>query len=227
MATRGRPRTFDREVALHAAMELFWRRGYGGVSVAMLTETLGITPTSLYAAFGSKEELFDEAIELYDAPGSTPTDQALGLTPTREAIEAVLRGNADAYTDPATPPGCMIVLSAINLGARHEDVGHKLAERRRRDRAKIQLRIERGIADGDLPGNVDAAVAAAYVQTMLHGLSIQARDGCTLDQAHAVVDAGMSGWDAMIDQANGKTAGGRSAAHGGSEPRVSGTRASR
>lgn len=200
MATRGRPRTFDRDVALHTAMELFWRRGYEGVSVAMLTETLGITPTSLYAAFGSKEELFDEAIELYDAPGSTPTDQALTRTQTREAIEAVLRGNAEAYTDPATPPGCMIVLSAINLGSGREDVGRKLAERRRRDRAAIQARIERGIADGDLPDNLDATVAASYVQTVLHGLSIQTRDGCTREHAHAIIDAAMSGWDTMVNQ---------------------------
>src|SRR5699024_8628106 len=85
VATRGRPRNFDRDAALRTAMDLFWRRGYEGVSVAMLTEALGITPTSLYAAFGSKAELFDEAIELYDAPGSTPTDQALTRPQTREA----------------------------------------------------------------------------------------------------------------------------------------------
>ncbi|MDG4795750.1 TetR/AcrR family transcriptional regulator [Micromonospora sp. WMMD1082] len=201
MAPRGRPRTFDRHTALHTAMELFWRRGYEGVSVSMLTETLGITPTSLYAAFGSKERLFDEAIELYDAPGSTPTDQALTRHQTREVVEAILRNNADAYTDPATPPGCMIVLSAINLGSGHDDIGRKLNERRRRDRAKIQARIERGIADGDLPGNLDAAVAASYVQTVLHGLSIQAHDGCTREHAHAIVGAAMDGWDTMIERA--------------------------
>lgn len=199
MATRGRPRTFDRDAALRTAMELFWRRGYEGVSVAMLTEVLGITPTSLYAAFGSKEELFDEAIELYDAPG-TPTDQALTRPQTREAIEAVLRDNAEAYADPATPPGCMIVLSAINLGSGHDDVGRKLADRRRRDRAKIQGRIERGISEGDLPRNVNPAVAALYVQTVLHGLSIQARDGCTSENAHAIIAGAMSGWDTLIDQ---------------------------
>ncbi|HLR96704.1 MAG TPA: TetR/AcrR family transcriptional regulator [Jiangellaceae bacterium] len=202
MATRGRPRNFDRDAALRTAMDLFWRRGYEGVSVAMLTEALGITPTSLYAAFGSKAELFDEAIELYDAPGSTPTDQALTRPQTREAIEAVLRDNAEAYTDPATPPGCMIVLSAINLGSGNEDIGRKLADRRRRDLAKIQGRIERGITDGDLPRNVNPAVAASYVQTVLHGLAIQARDGYTSESAHAIIAGAMSGWDTMIDQSD-------------------------
>nr|WP_210418095.1 TetR/AcrR family transcriptional regulator [Ruania zhangjianzhongii] len=179
-------------------MELFWRRGYEGVSVAMLTEALGITPTSLYAAFGAKEELFDEAIELYDTPGSTPTDLALAHAGSREAIEAVLRDNTDAYTDTATPPGCMIALSAVNLGRGHDDIGRRLTVRRRRDREKIQTRIERGIADGDLPAGFAAGAAASYIQTVLHGLSIQARDGCTRDQAHIIVDAALVGWDAMV-----------------------------
>ncbi|EHR58961.1 TetR/AcrR family transcriptional regulator [Saccharomonospora cyanea] len=214
MATRGRPRAFDRDAALRTAMKLFWRRGYEGVSVAMLTQELGITPTSLYAAFGSKNELFDEAIELYDAPGTTPTDHALALTPTRTAIEALLRGNADAYTDPTTPPGCMIVLSALNLGAAHDDVGRALAERRNRDRAKIEARIERGIADGDVPAGLDAAGAALYVQTVLHGISIQARDGCTRTQAHTIVDAAMGSWDALVTQPGLRPSGATSAHRG-------------
>lgn len=182
-------------------MELFWKHGYEGTSVAMLTKALGIAPTSLYAAFGSKDELFNEAIERYDAPGTTPTDKALAQPDVREAIEKVLRANADAYTDPATPSGCMVVLSAVNLGIGHDHIGRKLEQHRRRDLDKIQTRIRRGIADGELPAGLDAAVAAAYIQTVLHGLSIQARDGCTRGQAHAIVDAALGGWDALVDQA--------------------------
>ncbi|ASR39705.1 TetR family transcriptional regulator [Prauserella marina] len=182
-------------------MDLFWRRGYEGVSVAMLTEALGITPTSLYAAFGSKGELFEAAIELYDPPGASPTDRALVRAGAREAIEGALRDNADAYTDQRNPPGCMVTLAGLNLGSGHEDVGGKLAERRRLAERRIQARIERGIEAGDLPASLDAAVAAAYVQTVLHGLSIQARDGCTREQAHAIVDVAMGGWDALVGDA--------------------------
>lgn len=202
MVARGRPRTFDRDAALRTAMELFWRRGYEGVSVAILTEALGITATSLYAAFGSKERLFDEAVELYDAPGTTPTDKALSYTDARQAIEAVLRDNADAYTDPASPRGCMVVLSAINLGHAHDDIGRKLAVRRRRDHEKLRSRLDRGIVDGDLPASLDAARAASYIQTVLHGLSIQARDGCTREHANAIVDAALAGWNALILQSD-------------------------
>ena len=201
VASRGRPRAFDRDAALRTAMELFWRHGYEGTSVAMLTNAIGITPTSLYAAFGSKDGLFNEAIDLYDAPGTTPTDRALTRTGTRDAIETALRANADAYTDPATPPGCMIVLSAVNLGAGHDHVGRMLEQRRRRVLDTIRARIERGIAEGDLPSGLDAVAAASYVQTVLHGLTIQARDGCTRERAHAVVDAAMGGWDALVGQA--------------------------
>jgi AcrR family transcriptional regulator len=198
VASRGRPRAFDRDAALRTAMELFWRHGYEGTSVKMLTEALSITPTSLYAAFGAKDDLFDAAIELYDSPGTTPTDHGLAVAPTRQAIETVLRANADAYTDPATPGGCMVVLSAVNLGAGHDHVGRKLAERRRRDLRKLEDRVERGIAEGDLPSTLDAGLAAGYVQTVLHGLSVQARDGCTRERAHAIVDVAMAGWDALV-----------------------------
>lgn len=198
MAARGRPRAFDRGAALRTAMELFWRHGYEGTSVSMLTEAIGVTPTSLYAAFGSKDALFAEAVELYDAPGTSPTDRGLAQATAREAVEAVLRGNADAYTDPTTPTGCMVVLSGVNLGAGHDHVGHELARRRRADLDKLRRRIERGIADGDLSDDLDAPRAASYVLTVLHGLSIQARDGCTREQAHAVVDVAMLGWDALV-----------------------------
>ncbi|UFU07318.1 TetR/AcrR family transcriptional regulator [Ruania halotolerans] len=201
MAARGRPRTFDRDAALRKAMEVFWRRGYEGASVAMLTAELGITATSLYAAFGSKAELFDEAIELYDPPGGTPTDEALTRPKASDAIEAVLRAHADAYTDPATPPGCMVVLAAINLGSGHEEVDRKLTVRRHHDRETIEARIERGISEGDLPAHLDAAAAASYVQTVLHGLSIQVRDGFNRAQAHAVVDIAMTGWNALVEGA--------------------------
>jgi AcrR family transcriptional regulator len=192
---------FDRDAALRTAMELFWRHGYEGTSVSMLTEALEITPTSLYAAFGSKDELFDAAIELYDSPGTSPTDRALAYPDARQSIETILRANADAYTDPTTPAGCMVALSAVNLGSGHDHVGRKLAQRRQRDTEKIRARIEHGMVTGDLPATLDAELAASYVQTVLHGLSIQARDGCTRERAHAIVNVALAGWDVLVARA--------------------------
>lgn len=187
-------------------MELFWQHGYEGVSVKMLTDRLGITPTSLYAAFGSKEELFDAAIEMYDPPGATPTDHALSIRNVREAVEALLRNNAAAYVDPGTPTGCMIVLSAVNLGVSHHRVGEKLTARRQRDLNKIRSRIQRGQDEGELPPGLDAEQAAGFLHTMLHGLSIQARDGISQEQAVAIVDAAMHGWDGLVRSAGAAAA---------------------
>lgn len=207
MTKRGRPRAFDRSEALRVAMELFWTHGYEGVSVKMLTDRLGITPTSLYAAFGSKEELFDEAVEMYDPPGDTPTDRALRIPNVREAVEALLRQNASAYVDPATPTGCMIVLSAVNLGADHHHIGEKLTARRHRDLDKIRTRLQHGRDDHELPSGLDVEQAAGFLHTVLHGLSIQARDGLNQEQAEAIVDVAMHGWDSLIRSAAAAPAG--------------------
>lgn len=201
MSPRGRPRAFDRDAALGAAMELFWQHGYEGVSVKMLEERLGITSTSLYAAFGSKDRLFDEAVELYDPEGGTPTDRALALADVQDAVTALLRDNAAAYVDPATPAGCMLVLSAVNLSAGHDDIGEKLAARRRRDSEKIRRRIEAARDEGALPQGLDAGKAGAYLVTVLHGLSIQARDGMTSEEADGIVEVALRGWHALVADA--------------------------
>ena len=122
MAERGRPRSFDRAAALHRAMEVFWARGYDGASMADLTAAMGINSPSLYAAFGCKEALFREALELYETGEGGSASRSLQEAPTaRAGIEAMLRENAVAYTAPDRPPGCMIVLaSAVGIPASPE-----------------------------------------------------------------------------------------------------------
>jgi AcrR family transcriptional regulator len=113
MSVRGRPRGFDRSEALRKAMIVFWERGYEGASLESLTAAMGISRPSLYAAFGCKEMLFREAVELYEKAEGSVTDRALdNATSARAAIEAMLRCNIDTYADPRTPAGCMIVLSS-------------------------------------------------------------------------------------------------------------------
>src|SRR5271169_3600422 len=112
-ARRGRPRSFDRDLALGKALDLFWERGYEGTSLSDLTAAMGIASASLYAAFGSKEELFREALMLYGMTVGAPPGQALREHPdTRDAFEAMLRAAADAMTIPDAPRGCLLVLAA-------------------------------------------------------------------------------------------------------------------
>jgi AcrR family transcriptional regulator len=199
MAPRGRPRGFDRDAALHQAMDVFWARGYEGTSLGDLTAAMGIASPSLYAAFGSKEQLFHEAVELYGTLQGSMTARALSGQPTsRAAVEALLRDNAAAYTSPGNPRGCMVVLAATNVTPANQGVADFLAEQRRNGRAEVLARLERGVAEGDLPPETDVAALSAYVSTVLHGLSFEARDGLSCDALNAIVDGAMAAWDALV-----------------------------
>lgn len=198
MAGRGRPRQFDREEALRQAMRLFWARGYEGTSLGDLTAAMGINKPSLYAAFGCKEELFTEAVAFYDATEGEPVQRALDEAPTaRAAIEAMLRVNAAAYAAPQSPRGCMIVLASLIGAPENEELRRALAKTRRRGEDDLRRRIERGIAEGDVPAGTDARRLAAFYTTVLQGLSVQARDGASRRKLGALVDAAMQAWDSL------------------------------
>jgi AcrR family transcriptional regulator len=195
MGERGRPRGFDRGEALKRAMAVFWARGYEGTSMADLTAAMGINSPSLYAAFGCKEALFREAVALYRATDGAPTQRALAEGATaRAAIEAMLRDNVVAFSRPDKPGGCFVVLGATNCAPENEAVRDHLADHRKTTRADIERRLERGIADGDLPAGTDTAALASFYATVLQGLSIQARDGASRAALSSVVDCAMEAW---------------------------------
>ncbi|MFP2903746.1 TetR/AcrR family transcriptional regulator [Pyxidicoccus sp. 3LFB2] len=199
MTTRGRPRHFDRDAALRQAMQVFWERGYEGASLSELTEAMGIKAPSLYAAFGCKEALFREAVELYDSVGSGATNRALQEAPTaRAAVEAMLRDNVKEYVTPGRPSGCMIVLAAVAGTAENEGVRAFLAKLRRKSTTALQRRLERSVSEGELPAGTDTAALAGFYTTVLQGLSIQARDGASLETMEATVDCAMAAWDALV-----------------------------
>jgi AcrR family transcriptional regulator len=198
MAGRGRPREFDRAEALNRAMNVFWARGYEGASVDDLTAAMGINKPSLYAAFGSKQALFREAISLYERTEGVPVQRALDDAPTaRAGIEAALRCNARAYTRPRRPRGCMVVLSSLLGASENETVRQFLARGRRASETAMRRRIERGIREGDVPSGADPARIAAFYTTVTQGLSIQARDGASEAALNAIVDAAMGAWDGL------------------------------
>lgn len=196
---RGRPRSFDRAQALQRAMEVFWDRGYEGTSLADLTEAMGIERPSLYSAFGCKEDLFREAIDLYNRTESPGAQSMLETAPTaRQAIAAMLHNYAESYTQPGKPPGCMIVLAALLGTPQNKKVRDHLANHRRQSHEALRRRIEDGIAAGDVPKGADATAIAGFYSTILEGLSIKARDGASRTSLISIIDGAMASWDVLV-----------------------------
>jgi len=199
MAGRGRPRTFDPDTALRQALDVFWERGYEGTSLNDLAQAMGIASASIYACFGSKEELFRKVMALYGTTSGEPPRRALGEQPiTRTAIHAMLRATADQITGEDTPHYCMLILAAPTGAVENHSVREFLADRRRDMYATIKDRLARGVTDGDLtapPASLDAI--ARYYTTVVQGLSIQARDGATRAELEEVITCAMTAWDTL------------------------------
>ncbi|TGW07025.1 TetR/AcrR family transcriptional regulator, partial [Mesorhizobium sp. M2D.F.Ca.ET.145.01.1.1] len=178
MSERGRPRTFDRNAALRRAMDVFWAKGYEGASISDLAAAMGINSPSLYAAYGSKEALFLEATDLYSRVEGADIWLALEEAPTaRLAIERFLRRTAKAYSQTDRPQGCLIALGALHEDSSRGAICADLRRRRAENLTALKKRLERGVAEGELPADFNCRAAATFFATVQHGMSIQARDG--------------------------------------------------
>ena len=199
MATRGRPRTFDPDTALRQALDLFWERGYEGTSLNDLAEAMGIASASIYACFGSKEDLFRQVMALYATTSGEPPRRALREEPTaREAVHSMLDATADQITGADTPHYCMLILAAPTGAVENHAIREFLADRRRDQFTTIKDRLARGVTDGDLTvGPADLDAIARYYTTVVQGLSIQARDGATRAELEVIITCAMAAWDAL------------------------------
>lgn len=190
----GRPREFDVDDALGAALNLFWRKGYEGTSLTDLTEAMGITRPSLYAAFGNKEELFRKALDSYQATCMIFADAALAEPTARQVVERMLYGFADAQTDCEHPPGCLDTNGALVCSEAAEPIRQELIARRATQEAELRLRLERALAEGDLPAGADPAELAYYVMTVVQGMAVQAASGIGRDRLYCVVKTALRAW---------------------------------
>jgi len=200
MSKKGRPTTFDRDDALQRAMELFWARGYEGVTLEDLQAAMGgISPPSFYHAFGSKEALFRKAVDLYVATVGEPAMRALQEGQTaRAGMEVMLRATAESASRPGKPHGCLVALGAINCAPSNQGPQDYLRAIRRRAPAVIEQRLKRAIAAGELPRKLDTVAMAAFYATVLHGLTARAGDGASRKALMAAVDGAMAAWSAFV-----------------------------
>jgi AcrR family transcriptional regulator len=195
MAQRGRPRKFDRAAALQRAMEVFWSKGYELTSLSDLTEAMGINTPSLYAAFQSKEALFLEAVELYAGKNGAVIWGRLEEAPTaRDAFEQFLLASAQAFTRPEVPAGCLIVLGAMHASDMNEKACTDLRHRRAQNVETLSRRLQRAVAEGELPADLDCQAVASFYVSVQYGMSIQARDGASRETLIAVARQAMTAW---------------------------------
>lgn len=196
MAQRGRPVSFDREVALKRAMEIFWSKGYVGTQLVDLTSAMNINPPSFYAAFGNKRKAFYEAVELYIssvgsrsmlklAEGNTAAD---GLRAMLESTIKIARSNEAG--------GCLLMMSVVNHLPGDDDEWIHLKNIRQKTLSLIRERIERGIADGDLAENTNAKALASFFFGITQAISFQARDGATEEELTSLIAPTMAALEA-------------------------------
>jgi AcrR family transcriptional regulator len=193
-APLGRPREFCTELALAAALKVFWRKGFDGASMADLTEAMGINKPSLYCAFGNKEELFKKALDLYEREKLAYIDQALAAPTAYEVAERLLLGCCDCYADPETP-GCMGVNSVLaNGGVASEAVREELVRRKLGIETKLKLRFKRAQAEGDLASDCDPESLALFLFTLANGMAVQASTGVDRATLRKVVASALTAW---------------------------------
>lgn len=175
-------------------MLLFWRHGYEATSLSDLTRALGVTPPSIYSAFGNKKALFLEAVGLYLSGETSPTAIIDAAPSARDAASVLMEGAAIAFTGDTTPPGCMLATSAISVSAEAADVQAKLAAIRNAVEAHLRARIQADVASGTLPPHTDAETLAAHTTAVIQGLSTLARDGASRDKLVRVTRSAMTAW---------------------------------
>ena len=189
-----RPRAFEVDEALDRAMHVFWRKGYEGTSLSDLTEAMGINRPSLYATFGDKKTLFLQALDRYQRGPSSYARKSLEEPTARRVVERQFEGVLDLLTNPHTPPGCFLVQGALACGEDASDIRMELAARRSAGEAAIRERMERALAEGDLPPDADPAALARFVRTAVYGLAVQSAGGATRAELEEVIQVLLAAW---------------------------------
>ena len=185
---RGRPRGFEEHEALDRAVHVFWEHGYEGASMSELTGAMGINKPSLYAVFGSKEELFRRALarylDTYGAYGAATLEQ-----PTAYAvIESYLRATVDAATSGGHPPGCLSIQGGLSCAPANGGISEFLADYRAAGESALADRLARAAKEGDLAPGTDTAALARFVVTLGQGLAVHSAAGARREDLHASVD---------------------------------------
>jgi AcrR family transcriptional regulator len=175
----GRPISFDKDAALEAAMLLFWERGYEGTSMADLTQAMGLNPSSIYAAFGDKNALFQLAVRRYMEMRAQYAVKALEEPTLEKVVRALFHNTVAFLTTPGHPPTCMTLTGAVGCSLDAAPARDLMTEIRRQNQVAIRERLLRARKNGELPKGINVDDYTRYLSTIIAGLSIQAANGST------------------------------------------------
>ncbi|MDP5279663.1 TetR/AcrR family transcriptional regulator [Sphingomonas sp. DG1-23] len=193
-AAKGRPREFCVDEALAQALRVFWSKGYEGASLTDLTDAMGITRPSLYAAFGNKEALFRKALDLYEREKLCYMSQALDAPTARDVAERLLRGALEMQTSDCEPRGCLRVISSVACGVEAESIREEVIARRKSSSDALIARFEKAEAAGELPEHMNAEGLSGYLVALLQGLALQAGAGASREELERLVETSLAVW---------------------------------
>ena len=191
----GRPRGFDADKALDEAMEVFWRHGYDGATIAQLTDAMGINPPSLYAAFGSKEALYIEAVGHYAKTiGPSIWGHLTDGPNARAGVENLLLAAVESMPEcGVTPAGCMVTLAAVSEECPGE-IPDIIKGVRLNCLEMLRARLHDALVAGELPSTTDVDRLSRFYLGVYQGIAIQARDGATSAELKGVAETAMAAW---------------------------------
>jgi len=192
----GRPRAFDEVAALDAAIDVFWRLGYEGASLAELTKAMGINKPSLYHVFGCKEELFARALERYGLLAHGALDAVLAKSTVYEVLESYLRATHEAMTRTDTLLGCLSIQGGLACAPDHARIPLLLAEYRQ----GLEDAVVNALSRTEDASDVDTAALAGYTVTVGQGLAVHAAAGVAPERLSMVVDVALAGLRALVPQ---------------------------
>jgi AcrR family transcriptional regulator len=173
---RGRPRSFDETGALEKATQVFWSKGYDGVTIDDLVAGMGVGRPSLYAVFGDKRAIFLRVLRAYaERKGASAAKALFSPQGLRDSIAGFLRYAVESATEKGSAPGCLIVCVAPLV--EDADVRQFLKDAASGGVALVERRLCDGITAGEIPSDFPVAVRAIQVTDFARGLTMRARIG--------------------------------------------------
>jgi AcrR family transcriptional regulator len=173
---RGRPRSFDEAEALEKATQVFWSKGYDGVTIDDLVDGMGVGRPSLYAVFGDKRAIFLRVLESYaKRKGAAATKALLSPKALRESLAGFLRFAVESATEKGSARGCLVVCVAPLVD--DAEVRRFLQSTVAGGAALVEGRFRDAISAGEIPPDFPVAVRAMQVSDIARGLTMRARIG--------------------------------------------------